>query len=126
MGETLVSARRSARAIGRSAESFTITAYATRRQGRVKRSARTKSGVAPAVGRTVAVDPAVIPLGTLLRIEGIGLRIAEDTGRKIKGRRIDLYVDSHEEGRRFGVVKGATVHILSTAQASPELTIAMD
>ena len=41
---------------------------------------------------SVAVDPAVIPLGTKLHIEGMGARRAEDTGGLIKGHHIDLYI----------------------------------
>lgn len=64
---------------------------------------RTASGTMPAVGRTVAVDPRVIPLGTKLHIEGVGVRIAEDTGRKIKGKKLDLYLPSMRACTRFGI-----------------------
>ena len=63
---------------------------------------RTSSGVYPKAGRTVAVDKNVIPLGTLIYIEGFGLRIAEDTGGDIKGNRLDLFVDSKEEAIKLG------------------------
>jgi 3D (Asp-Asp-Asp) domain-containing protein len=100
-------------------ERFTITAYAVRRIGRVMANARTKTGAVPQVGCTVAVDPRVIPLGTRLHIEGIGVRIAEDTGRDIKGRRIDLFVHSTAEGRRFGVRRGTKVHVLASGDSDP-------
>jgi len=106
-----------ARVLVHRGEPFTITAYAQRRRGRVVSTARTKTGVIPQVGRTVAVDPRVIPLGTRLQIDGIGERIAEDTGRAIKGRRIDLFVGSHEEGRRFGVRRDKKVRILAVASS---------
>lgn len=72
---------------------------------------RTASGTMPAVGRTVAVDPTVIPLGTKLHIEGVGVRIAEDTGRKIKGRKLDLFLSSMNACTRFGV-RSRQVYIL--------------
>ena len=48
---------------------------------------------------------------TVLYIEGIGLRIAEDTGGDIKGNRLDVFVDSKEEAIQKGVKK-AKVHII--------------
>ena len=38
-------------------------------------------------GRTIAVDPDIIPLGSVVYVEGYGVRIAEDTGAYIKGDR---------------------------------------
>ncbi|MFA0753690.1 MAG: hypothetical protein IMHGJWDQ_002177 [Candidatus Fervidibacter sp.] len=50
----------------------------------------------------VAVDPRVIPLGTALYVDRYGFAIAADTGRKIKGARIDLCFPTHREASRFG------------------------
>lgn len=50
----------------------------------------------------VAVDPRVIPLGTALYVDRYGFAIAADTGRKIKGTRIDLCFPTHREALRFG------------------------
>ncbi len=50
----------------------------------------------------VAVDPKFIPLGTKLYIEGYGYAVAADTGGAIKGNRIDLCYDSHEEALSSG------------------------
>ena len=52
--------------------------------------------------RGVAVDPAVIPLGSRLDIPGYGSWVrADDTGGAIKGDRIDLRM-GHREAREFG------------------------
>lgn len=72
---------------------------------------RTATGVYPKAGRTVAVDTKYIPHGTVLYIEGIGLRIAEDTGGDIKGNRLDVFVDTKDEAIKKGVKK-AKVHII--------------
>lgn len=52
-------------------------------------------------GRTIAVDPRLIKLGRKVRMNDREY-IAEDTGGAIKGKRIDLFVDSHSEAMRFG------------------------
>ncbi|MBC7328520.1 G5 domain-containing protein [bacterium] len=49
-----------------------------------------------------AVDKRVIKLGTLLYVEGYGLAIAADVGRAIKGNRIDLFMESYAEAKRWG------------------------
>lgn len=78
---------------------FRMTAY-TRY---ARSSGRTASGTRPSHERTVAVDPRVIPLGTKIEIEGIGVRIAEDTGRLIKGKKLDVFLPSVQACTRFGV-----------------------
>lgn len=50
----------------------------------------------------VAVDPAVIPLGSRLYIEGYGYALAADTGSRIKGLRIDLGYDTKRQALQFG------------------------
>lgn len=62
----------------------------------------TASGKQMTVGQTIAVDPKIIPLGTAVHIEGIGDRIAEDTGSAIKGNRVDVLVRSHQEALSRG------------------------
>ena len=61
----------------------------------------TKSGTMPKEGRTIAVDPRIIPLGSRVVING-HTYIAEDTGSAIKGNKIDVYFDSHSEALNFG------------------------
>lgn len=50
----------------------------------------------------IAVDPNVIPLGTRVFIPGYGEAVAEDIGGSIKGHRIDVAFDTHEEALAFG------------------------
>nr|DAH26714.1 MAG TPA: lytic transglycosylase [Caudoviricetes sp.] len=52
---------------------------------------------------SIAVDPLVIPLGTVLYDENGNEYKAEDTGSAIKGNRIDLFVGNHEEALKAGV-----------------------
>lgn len=52
--------------------------------------------------RIIAVDPAIIPLGTRVYVEGFGMAIALDTGSAIKGNKIDVMMDSKEEAVTFG------------------------
>jgi 3D (Asp-Asp-Asp) domain-containing protein len=72
----------------------------------------TASGTKPIQGWTAACD---LPLGTLIRvtIPGLGSRLFQcsDRGSAIKGRRVDLYHESHTEALRFGV-REARVEVL--------------
>ncbi len=52
-------------------------------------------------GRTIAVDPDIIPLGTVVEIDGHRY-IAEDIGGGIDGREIDLFFCSHEDALEWG------------------------
>lgn len=60
----------------------------------------TASGAMPAAGRTVAVDPKVIPLGSKVQINGHEY-IAEDTG--VSGSAIDIFVNDHQEALQLGL-----------------------
>jgi N-acetylmuramoyl-L-alanine amidase len=53
--------------------------------------------------RVIAVDPAVIPLGSKVYIEGYGYARAEDTGGAIKGNRIDIYMEHEKDALQYGV-----------------------
>jgi len=79
---------------------FEATAYCSCVKCCGKSDGITKSGVKVHQG-TLAVDPRVIPFGTKVYIEGMGWYIAEDTGN-FSGRRIDIYMESHEEALEFG------------------------
>ncbi|WP_144466733.1 3D domain-containing protein [Bacillus nitratireducens] len=52
--------------------------------------------------RVIAVDPSVIPLNSIVEIEGYGKAIALDTGGAIKGNRIDYLVANDSEANNFG------------------------
>ncbi len=61
----------------------------------------TASGMPTFVGM-VAVDPKVIPLGTILYVEDYGIAIANDVGGAIKGYDIDLFMNTSKEVYNFG------------------------
>lgn len=61
----------------------------------------TASGVKAKANHTIAVDKNVIPLGTVVLINGKQY-VSEDTGGAIKGNRIDIYFDSHEQALEWG------------------------
>lgn len=60
-------------------------------------------------GVSVAVDPAIIPYDSKVYIDGKEY-IAHDCGGAIKGNRIDVYFDNHEDALDFGV-KYANVEV---------------
>lgn len=66
------------------------------------RPAHTATGTEPQEGRTIAVDPSVIPYGSHVVIEGLGTYIAEDCGGGVKGNHIDLYFENHDDAVKFG------------------------
>lgn len=72
----------------------------------------TSTGVMPEVGRTVAVDPKVIPYGTSIEIDGFGVRIAEDTGSAIKGKKLDIFVEKTSEAFQLGRIHNVDVWVV--------------
>ena len=73
----------------------------------------TYTGTQATEGRTVAVDPDVIPLGSTIEIAGQQY-IAEDIGAAIQGNRIDIYMTSHDAALEAGV-NYSEVYILKEA-----------
>jgi 3D (Asp-Asp-Asp) domain-containing protein len=63
----------------------------------------TASGARAEAGKTIAVDPDVIPLGSTVIINDQEY-VAQDTGGAIQGNRIDIYCGSHEEALQLGVI----------------------
>ena len=87
--------------------SFTVTAYCCCKECCGKSETHpaygiTASGKKATEGRTIAVDPKVIPLGTIVYLNDIPY-IAEDTGSAIKGNKIDLYINEHQRAKSFGI-----------------------
>ena len=75
----------------------------------------TASGVQTRRG-IVAADPRVIPLGSRIRVDGLGRRHSrtydvEDTGREVKGREIDIFMADCGAAKEFGR-KPARVRVL--------------
>lgn len=56
----------------------------------------------PQEGRTIAVDPEVIPYGSKLTINGQSGYIAEDCGGDIKGNRLDIYMVDRGQALTWG------------------------
>ena len=79
--------------IGSRTITVSSTGYAI--QGRTSIGMQTAPGV-------VAVDPAVIPLGTRLTIPGYGTGIAADTGGSVHGNVIDLWFPTLQQARAWG------------------------
>jgi 3D (Asp-Asp-Asp) domain-containing protein len=65
----------------------------------------TGAGTRPHVD-IVSPDSAFLPLGTRIRVSGAGqfsgIYLVADTGAKVVGRRIDIYVPSRMVAKRFG------------------------
>ena len=63
----------------------------------------TANGEVAKEGVTIAADWDVLPPGTEVEIEGIGTRKVQDRGGAIRGNRIDIYFETHEQALKFGV-----------------------
>ena len=100
---------------------FTAVASPARKAGPEKFMASAYSIEGKAAGGsksykgTVSADPKVLPLGSKIRVRNAGIYSGEytvvDTGRKVKGHAIDIYVSSVREAREFGK-KQVAVEIL--------------
>ncbi len=65
---------------------------------------RTASGINTRPGM-IAADPSVLPLGTVVHLRAgryTGTYTVMDTGGRIKGRLVDVYVPTHREALEFG------------------------
>lgn len=86
---------------------FKYTYYCDERRSHIcGGSGMTASGKPTQVGTTIAVDKSVIPLGTTVYIEGVGFRVAQDTGSAVKGKHIDILVERHKDAMSQGLSGG--------------------
>lgn len=95
----------------------TLTAYSagaehTGKEPGHPQYAITASGKRAQEGRTIAVDPSVIPMGTWVYIEGIGYRRAEDKGSAVKGNKIDIYFEENRKALSFGKRRSKAVYVI--------------
>ena len=81
---------------------FRTTGYCPCKQCSEGWGRRTSTGTIATSGRTIAVDPRVIPYGSKVVING-QVYVAEDCGGAIKHNCIDIYVATHQEGEDKGV-----------------------
>ena len=81
----------------RPTRTFEATAY-------TQRSA-TASGVKSQRG-VVAADPRILPLGTKIQVSNAGrysgIYVVADTGPRIQGRHIDLFIPNPQHAKKFG------------------------
>lgn len=87
---------------------FTMTAYCPCEKCCGKWSdGYTATGTKATEGRTIAVDPTVIPYGSTVVAYydngALASYIAEDCGGGIKGNHIDVYFETHQAALEFGV-----------------------
>lgn len=84
---------------------FKITAYCGGSCCNGKWSGTTSTGAIPKEGTTIAVAPWVIPYGSDIYIEGVGHRVAQDTGgfANRNDHQIDLYFRSHRQTSNWGI-----------------------
>ena len=80
---------------------FHVTAYCGCYECSEQYGTQTSTGVTAESGRTIAVDPEVIPYGSKVEING-HIYTAEDCGGAINGYDIDIFMDDHEATDTFG------------------------
>lgn len=103
-GKKLVEKTVSSNAVGANRGKFVATAYCLR--GRTASGRMVGNGI-------IAADPRVLRLGTRVNLGAgaySGNYLVADTGGKIKGNKIDIWMASCAEARRFGR-RTVTVHV---------------
>lgn len=75
---------------------FQATAYSLR--GRTFSGVYTRPGI-------IAADPRVLPIGTVVQVKAghySGVYTVQDTGRRVKGKIVDIWIPSYRDARKFG------------------------
>lgn len=80
---------------------FEVTAYCGCEKCCGKSDGITATGTKAKEGRTIAVDPDIIPYGTVVIINGREY-VAEDCGGAVNGNVVDIYFDSHTDALKYG------------------------
>lgn len=82
----------------------------------------TATGTAAVEGRTVAVDPEIVPYGSALEViyeDGSRARyVAEDCGAGVRAQSLDVFFKDHQAAREFGV-RTAYVFLLPPEEDAP-------
>lgn len=99
--ETTTEAREEKAEYYESLGTFELTAYCSCSKCSGPWGRNTSTGKTAKAGRTIAVDPRVIPYGSTILIDDHAY-IAEDCGGAIKGNSIDIFFDSHGDALEFG------------------------
>lgn len=97
---------------GESRGNYTITYYCNEKYPHTCNAGppyKTATGAEPTPGRTIAVDPHDIPLGTHVFIDGHEY-VAEDTGGAVDGKHIDILVNTHAEALQKGTRHNVPVY----------------
>lgn len=97
---------------------FETTAYCPCEICCGKNTGITASGATAKANHTIAVDPDVIPLGSQVQING-KTYMAEDTGGAIKGKKIDIFFETHEEALAYGR-RDVEVYLISKGEAGTD------
>lgn len=82
-------------------KAFVATGYCSCSKCCGKATGRTASGTKATANRTVAM-PSSYSFGTKIEIKGMGTYVVEDRGGAIKGNKIDIYFNTHQEALNFG------------------------
>jgi len=96
---------------------FTVTQYLPRdpKYGKYNNGITSTLWKADPKARIVAVDPALIPYGSWVWVEGLGWYQAQDCGSAIKGFRLDILTATESEAMAFGKQERFTIVIPPTS-----------